>query len=180
MIRTGESPVTQPALEGSVTSVLTIMASELVAAREFPPTPFPATNVRLLSGMRSQMGLEVWRLRVRFLATGVLTHVRGESFLSPRRFPCANVAVFGDSVASFASFLRATLVVLRVEALLKLVDHGRVALDGRRWQAWRGGRLWLILARLVNTLVVRCLVSSLAFTGRRGSSRRPEVTQLFL
>ena len=59
MIRPAEGAFTEATLEGSVSSVFTVVTGELVRAGELPATTFPLAHIWLLSSVCSHMCLEV-------------------------------------------------------------------------------------------------------------------------
>lgn len=54
MVRAGEGPLTEVALEGSVARVLPVMARQLIGPGELPAATFPGTVVGLLTCRASQ------------------------------------------------------------------------------------------------------------------------------
>lgn len=59
VVRPGEGAFTQVALEGPVSGVFAEMTGQLIGAGEFPSTAFPAAVVWLLTGVSSEMRLQV-------------------------------------------------------------------------------------------------------------------------
>ena len=93
-----EGPLAQLALEGPVAGVLAVVTGELVGAGEFPAASLPATQVRLLPGVRAVVRLQVRALRVRLVAARVAARVvhlplaaPGASPALPRRLQVAAV-----------------------------------------------------------------------------------------
>lgn len=87
MVRPGEGALAQVALERPVSSMFTEMTGQLVGAGEFPSTTFPATVVRLLTSVSSEMCLQVRTLCVRFPAASEGAGVRCSALPWPRAPP---------------------------------------------------------------------------------------------
>ena len=83
MVRSGESPVTHFALERFVTCVLSNVTGQFVTSCKLPAAILPRADVRLLPGVRPQVGLQVTRLCVAFAASGMPARVSGQ--LASRR-----------------------------------------------------------------------------------------------
>ncbi len=59
VVRPGEGPLAQAALERPITGVFAIVSCELIGSGKLPPTALPTAGVRLLAGMGAEVGLEV-------------------------------------------------------------------------------------------------------------------------
>lgn len=77
MVGAGEAAPAVVALEGLGSRVFPKVAGEFVGSGEPPLTAFPRTPVRLLTGVRALVGLEVRGLGVDFLTSGE------ETFMHP-------------------------------------------------------------------------------------------------
>lgn len=83
MITAGEGTLAEVALEGAVTGVFPVVPGQLVRAGELPPAALPRAVVRLLAGVRAQVGLQVRALRVGLVTPGVGARVVGLAFATP-------------------------------------------------------------------------------------------------
>ena len=84
MVTPGEGPLTQVALERSVTSVFPVVSGQLIRPRELPATALPSAVVGLLPRVCPQVGLEVAGLGVGLVAARVGARVGGLSLAPPR------------------------------------------------------------------------------------------------
>ena len=77
VVRPGEGPVTHPTLEGPIARVFAHVPGQLVGAGKLPATVFPRADVRFLSRVGAEVGLEVAGLGVALAAAGMLAGVGG-------------------------------------------------------------------------------------------------------
>ena len=84
MVGTGESTVAHLATERLHSCVLTVVAGELVRTGKSPLATFPVTDVWFLSGVRTEVRLEVGALTVELVASLVwaLVHLLAFSWSS--------------------------------------------------------------------------------------------------
>lgn len=95
MVRSGEGPLAEVTLERPMTSVFSVMTSQLVGPGELPATTLPVTVVWFLACMCSHMSLQVRTLGVRLSTARELAAVRRGAFSRPGSTPSLWLAVIG-------------------------------------------------------------------------------------
>ena len=80
VIGAGEGSIAHLALERPVSSVFSVVTSELIRSSEFPSAILPGTLVRFLSSVRPQVGLQVRGFCIGLGAALVIARVSRETF----------------------------------------------------------------------------------------------------
>jgi len=83
VIRTWKGSFTHLTLKRPVSRVFAIMSRQFIGSGEFPSAILPGALIRFLTCVRSQVGLQMRRFRVRFITSNVWTRVSRQSFTSP-------------------------------------------------------------------------------------------------
>ena len=179
VVRSGEGPFAEPALERTVASVFPHVSGELIRPRKLPSAAFPGADVRLFARVSPLVGLQVGRLCVGLEAALNWAVVNDQ-------LPLADVGPLLPRLASGLSCLlcrRRRLSRRRRRdgdgladvGNVRILEMGRIRVEDSRAKVWRRrrsedlvGRMLLLLRLLRLTLAV-VMVVVVVFRGvRRG------------